>query len=315
VPVDVSLLFEPLTVKGKVFRNRIVMPPMVALRGIATPEGIEWYGQHAHGGVAVVIVEATSVNAFGTELTAENLRPLVDAIHAGGALAAIQLFPVTLGRKVAPQGVDLQEIEEISTAYRVAAQICGEAGFDGVEPHGAHGFLINQFLSPVQNRREDEYGGSLENRTRFATRIVEKVGEVCDAHGMLLLYRHTPVGQGYGIEDSLGLCRALVAAGVDILDLSPSSHQSPGVRAAPFRSLDVPLIAVGELDVIERGLTVLHGSRADFVALGRGLIADRDWPRKVSEGRFGDIVPCTRCNEKCYGNLEAGIPIECAEWH
>lgn len=312
--MDVGPLFEPLRVGGKTLRNRIVMPPMVVVRGITTPEGIEWYGERARGGVGLVIVEATSVNRFGEELTAENLKPLVDAIHDGGALAAIQLFPVDFGVEVSPAGLGREVIERMVDRYRTAARICGEAGFDGIEPHGAHGYVLNQFFSPVQNRRRDEFGGCLENRMRLGLRIVEAVRPVCEAAGMLLLYRHTPVGQGYEIDESLVLAGKLVEAGADILDISPASAEKPGDRAAPFKGLGVPVIAVNELDRIDRALETLAEERADLVAVGRGLIADPEWPLKVRDGRFEEIVECIRCDEGCFGNLRAGIPVECTQW-
>ncbi len=312
--LDTAPLFEPLTVKGKTLRNRVVMPPMVVLRGLTTPEGVEWYGRRARGGVALVIVEATAVNRFGTELTGENLRPLVDAIHDGGALAAIQLFPHTFGQTVAPADLSQDDIDAILNGYRVAAATCAEAGFDGVEPHGAHGYLLNQFFSPPQNERRDEYGGDLEGRMRMALDVTAITREGA-GDGLILLYRHTPVADGfYGMEESLVLARELVALGVDILDISPGSADAPGDRAAPFKPLGVPVVAVNRLDRVERALEVLHEGRADLVAVARGLIADPDWPNKVREGRLDDIVECTYCDEKCFGNLREGIPIECTQW-
>ena len=130
----------------------------------------------------------------------------------------------------------------------------------------------------------------------------------------MLLYRHTPSGPGYGIDESLRLAEALVAGGVDVLDLSPSSAEAPGDRAAPFVGLGVPVIAVNGLDCVERALEVLNEGRADLVAVGRGLIADPLWPRKVQEGRYGEIVTCTHCDELCHGNLRKGIPIACTQW-
>ncbi|MBN1583844.1 MAG: NAD-dependent epimerase/dehydratase family protein [Anaerolineae bacterium] len=310
---DITPLFEPLQVKGKTLPNRIVMPPMVGMRPITSPEGIEWYGRHASGGVGLVIVEATSVNRFGTELTAQTLKPLVEAIHRGGALAAIQLFPITFGRKMAPDELSQDEIKDTIAGYEKAARICLQAGFDGIEPHGAHGYLLNQFFSPEQNERMDDYGGSLENRMRLAVQIVDAVRPIC-GDNMLLLYRHTPVGKGYGIQESQVLAERLVGAGVDILDISPSSIDAPGDRAAPFKGFGVPVIAVNELDKAERALEVLNQGRADLVAVARGLIADPDWPIKVREGHFDEIVECIRCDVKCFGNLRKGIPIECTQW-
>lgn len=313
VSIDVTPLFAPLEVRGKRLRNRIVMPPMVTLRNLVSPDGIEWYSRRARGGVALVIVEATSVNRFEGELTADGLRGLVGAIHAGGALAAIQLFPVARGVPVTPAQLSTAQLDQMVSEYERAAEICAAAGFDGIEPHGAHGFVLNQFFSPEQNTRTDEYGGTLENRMRLARRIVRAVRHVC-GDDMMVLYRHTPEGPGYGIAESLTFAEALVADGVDILDLSPSSIRAPADHAAPFRALGVPVIAVNELDRVERALEALAAGRADLIAVGRGLIADPDWPTKVREGRFDEIIHCIRCNEKCFGNLERGLPIECSQW-
>lgn len=310
---DTHLLFEPLNVRGRVLRNRVVMPPMVTLRGIATSAGIAWYGRHARGGVGLAIVEATSVGAFRAELDVAGLRPLVEAIHAGGALAAIQLFPVTFGRAAAPADLTRAELDAILDDYARAAAVCRAAGFDGVEPHGAHGFLLNQFFSPAQNRRTDEFGGTPENRMRLGLAIAERVRRNLGDDG-LLLYRHTPVGEGYGLAESLTFARRLVAAGVDILDISPASDARPCDRAAPFRELGVPVIGVNDLDEVPRALEALREGRTDLVAVGRGLIADPDWPEKVRTGRLAEIVRCTKCEALCFGNLDKGIPVACTQW-
>ncbi|NLS76333.1 MAG: hypothetical protein GXY76_03640 [Chloroflexi bacterium] len=311
--IDVTPLFQPLCVRGKTLRNRIVMPPMVVLHGLTRPSGIEWYARRARGGAALVIIESTAANRFVSELTAENLKPLVEGIHHYGALAAIQLSPITRGSRVSPADLDRQQIESIVCHYRIAAQTCVEAGFDGVEPHGAHGYLLNQFFSPEQNRRADEYGGDLENRMRLALRIVREIRPILGPH-RLLLYRHTPVGPGYGIAESVTLAKRLVAEGVDILDISPSSIEAPGDRAAPFRGLGAPVIAVNNLDDPGRAVEALAAGRADLIAVGRGLIADPEWPNKVREGRLGEVVACIQCDQGCHGNLDRGEPVACTQW-
>lgn len=324
--LDTSPLFQPLRVKGKVLRNRIVMPPMVTCRGVTTPAAAEWYGRRARGGVGLVVVEATSIGRFGMDLSAENLRPLVSAIHAGGALAAIQLFPTAQDRQVAPEGtrvgpestrvgpedLSVTDIDVMVQRYRLAAGICAAAGFDGIEPHGAHGYLLNQFFSPEKNHRNDAYGGTTDRRMRVAIEIVEAVRPSCGA-SMFLMYRHTPVGPGYGIEESVALASRLIDAGVDVLDLSPSSNKAPGDMAVPFSGLGVPVIAVNELDVPERALEALTERRAHLVAVGRGMIADPDWPIKVREGRFDEIVACTRC-DACHEDLRQNRPVTCPQW-
>ena len=308
-----SLLFEPLQVHGKTLRNRIVMPPMVVNRGLTTPDGIAWYGERAAAGLALVIVEATSIVDFDALLTADNLRPLVDAIHRGGALAAIQLFPGVRGQATLPSDLARADLRDLLGRYTRAAEICAQAGFDGLEPHGAHGYLLNQFFSPEQNLRDDEYGVTRDGRMRLALEIVAAIRPAVRHAGMLILYRHTPVGPGYGVAESVLLGEALVAAGVDILDISPASDAAPADRAAPFMQLGVPVIGVNELDRLPRALEALGERRCSLVAVGRGLIADAQWPAKVAAGRIDTIQSCSGCDE-CFGFLDRGEPVRCSEW-
>jgi 2,4-dienoyl-CoA reductase-like NADH-dependent reductase (Old Yellow Enzyme family) len=314
MPLDVAPLFEPLEVRGHLIPNRIVMPPMATNRGVTSDAGLTWYGEHAAGGVGTVIVEARGVDSFGKELTADGLRHLATAIHRGGALAVMQLFPVTFGRDPAPGDLEPVEIEETLRGFARAAAMCAEAGFDGVEPHGAHGFLLNQFFSPADNARADKYGGNLENRMRMGREVSRACRSGFGEEG-LIFYRHTPVKEGsYTLQDSVQFAAALLDDGVDVLDISPASLEAPADLAAPFRPLGAPVIGVGLMDEVERGLEALREGRADLIAVGRGLIADPLWPQKVREGRLSEVVRCVRCNEKCYGNLRDGIAIECTQW-
>lgn len=309
-----SLLFEPLAVRQWTIKNRIVMPPMRSFRELVGPDGIAWYEEHAAGGPGLVIIEATEVPRFDCDITAENLRPVVEAIHRYRTVAAIQLFPVAFGTNVLMKDLTEDEIQQIVHSYRRASRICMQAGMDGVEPHGAHGYLLNRFFSPSHNERTDSYGGSLENRMRLGIEIVRAIKDEV-GNRMLLLYRHTPVEKGsYGVEDSLHFARELIAAGVDILDLSPSSNDKPGELAAPFMGLGAKIITVGSMDEPGRAEEVLAEGRADLIAVGRGLIADPKWPRKVTERDWDSIVKCKKCNKKCFGNLGKRIPISCAQW-
>ena len=261
-----------------------------------------------------MIVEATPVAHIGGELTVEGLRRLTDSIHAGGALAAIQLFPGEIRDRLAPADLTAEEIAGLVKRYETASQLCAEAGFDGAEPHGAHGYLLSQFFSPVRNSRQDAYGGSLQNRMRLGLQIAAAMRKGLGDE-RLLLYRHTPAKQDdYEVDDSLAFAEELVRSGVDILDISPSSAECPGDLAEPFRRCGVPVIAVGKMDDPAHAVEALTEQRADLVAVGRGLIADPEWPRKVQEGRVEEIVQCVHCNVKCHGNFSKGIPIECAQW-
>jgi 2,4-dienoyl-CoA reductase-like NADH-dependent reductase (Old Yellow Enzyme family) len=312
--IDYSVLFEPLEIGPLPVKNRIVCPPMVTMRNIVGEDGIAWYERMAQGGAGTVIVEATSVRRFGTELTVESLRRLAEAIHWHGAAAAIQLFPVGFGQKVAPADLSPAEIDLMIEQYRRAAKLCRDAEFDAVEPHGAHGYVLNQFFSPRQNKRTDEYGGGEPNRMRLALEIVRAIREAVGSD-LRIFYRHTPRGAGYQPEDSIPFAQALVKAGVDVLDLSPSSDKQPGDIAGLFKPhVSVPIITVGDMACDGRGVEALRKGRADLIAIGRQLIADPHWPNKVRQGRFDEIIHCAKCNELCFGNLPKGEPIACAQW-
>ncbi|HOX39846.1 MAG TPA: hypothetical protein PL033_17830 [Candidatus Brocadiia bacterium] len=316
--VDASPLFQPLKIKGFTVRNRIVLPPMVELRGITSDAGIEWYRERS-AGVGLTIVEATPTVRVVDEFSVEGLRRLTDAIHAGGALAAIQLFPIPFSWPMkdpvpTPADMDNASVELMLERYRLAAAKCAQAGFDGVEPHGAHGYLLNQFFSPKQNTRTDWYGGSLEKRMRMGMEVVRAARRGL-GRDKLLLYRHTPVEDGaYGIEDSLLFAAKLVEAGVDVLDISPASAEAPGDRSEPFRKLGVPVIAVNHMDLVERTVEAMEKGRADLIAVGRGMIADPQWPQKVQAGKSDEIVKCVLCNKKCFGHLKKGLAVECTQW-
>ena len=133
MPVDSSILFTPLKIGHQTVRNRIVLPPMVVNRDLSGKDGQEWYGRRAQG-VGLAIVEATNVTDFGEKYTAQNLRPLVDAIHNGGAMAAIQLFPGVRGQATVPAQLTEQQIDQLVDTYRTAAETCAETGFDGIAP-------------------------------------------------------------------------------------------------------------------------------------------------------------------------------------
>jgi len=322
--ISYAPLFEPVAVRGKTFRNRIVMPPMVSLRNILSAEGRRWYAEHARGGVGLVIVEGTPLGLLVEEFLPE-LRMLVEAVHEHGSLIAIQLFtngqaePGTtfFEQAVQPHELTREQLAGLIRHFGRSAAVCRQAGFDGVEPHGAHGYFLTRCFSPHENRRTDEYGGSVTNRMRTALEVCRRIRSAIGGK-MLLLYRHSPVEEaegGYGLADTIRLVTALVQAGVDILDVSPSHGDRDGEYSEAVRlAADRPVIARGGLDEPDRALAMLNNRRADLIAVGRGLIADPEWPNKLREGRLGDIVKCIRCNEKCHGNLKKRIPIACTRW-
>ncbi|MBI2300909.1 MAG: NADH:flavin oxidoreductase [Armatimonadetes bacterium] len=312
MPNPYSILFQPLTIKGVTLHNRVVLPPMVTNRDLNGAEARAWYRQFADGGAGTVIVEAARIPQLGDKLTADSLRPLAESIHAGGAAAVVQLFWPPPERRDRPDRITLDDIGTALGQFEAAAATCRDAGFDGVEPHGAHGFLLNQFFSPRYNTRKDAYGGGLEGRMRLGLEVA-----AASRAGLgpepLLFYRHTPNEfDSYGTPETVEFCRRLVAAGVDVLDLSPSSEQAPGDRAAQVKALGIaPVIAVGRLGEPDRALEALREGRCDLVAVGRGQIADPDWANKLADGEPERIEECVLCDQGCFGNLREGKPIEC----
>ena len=321
---DYTRLSSPLSVGPLTFRNRIVMPPMVANMQVGSDQAHAWYVARARGGVGLIIREATAIRQLADPVFTGKLKRTVDAVHRAGAAMAVQLMEwgrAASSETIAASATDNareateSELLELIGFYTKAAKECRHVGFDGIEPHGAHGYFLNQFFSPVSNRRADAFGGSVEKRMEMALRIVRAIREAVD-EDCIILYRHTPRGEGYSLGNSRKFAGQLEKAGVDILDVSPSTSSSQAPRADMAGALKevvtIPVIAVGgfgrDLGAAE---SVLEQGRADLIAIGRGLIADPELPIKLRDGR--GIIECKECNEKCFGNLRKGTPIGCAQ--
>ena len=314
-------LLDPLEVKGLMLKNRIVMPPMHT--GLATTEGavtdslIEHYVRRSKA-LGLLIVEHSYVSLDGKfserqlgiydDNLVSGLEKLSSKIHATGTPVVIQLnhagrttsMEITRTEPVAPSPSEVarelrsEEIEALAEGFAIAAERAMKAGFDGVEIHGAHGFLLNQFFSPLANRRRDKYGGSLENRMRFPLEVVERVKE--KVGGRLLLYR---LGSddldpaGIKIEDSKEFAIKLQGAGVDIIDISgglcgsrpPQLQDRQGYfipQAQQIkRVVNMPVIGVGGITEPEYASTVIREGKVDLVAVGRALLEDPDWAIKA----------------------------------
>jgi len=353
-------LFSPGTMGRMELRNRVVMAPMcvqlAAESGAVTQRTIDYYARRAAGGAGLVIVEASYIapegKAFACQLGIhrDGLLPghfeLVEAIHRHGAKAAIQIHhgggrahpaftggvllapsPVAQeGIPAVPREVTAQEIEALADSYGRAAARAQRAGYDAVEIHGAHGYLIHEFLSPAANLRSDVYGGSRENRLRFAGLVIRRVREATGAR-FPVLFRMSAEG-GYEIEEAVEIARALEAWGVDAIHVSVggtapitlvSPDSSPMARpegwltghAATIKSrVSVPVIVVGEIRQPGFAEKILAQGKADFIALGRQFLADPDWPAKAEAGRDGEIRLCISC-DYCRLALVHTRPIRC----
>lgn len=310
-------LLDSLIVKGLALKNRIVMPPMHT--GLATAEGavtdnlIEHYVRRSKA-LGLLIVEHSYVCLDGRlskrqlgiydDSLVSGLEKLSSRVHATGTPVVIQInhagraasMEITGMKPVAPSlsgnawELRIEEIEALVEAFATAAERAMRAGFDGVEVHGAHGFLLNQFFSPLANRRRDKCGGSLEDRMRFPLEVVGRVKE--KVGGRLLLYR---LGSddldpaGIKIEDSKKFAVKLEEAGVDMIDVSgglcgsrPAQLEDRQGYFIPQaqqikKIVDIPVIGVGGITEPEYANMVIREERVDLVAVGRALLKDPDW--------------------------------------
>jgi 2,4-dienoyl-CoA reductase-like NADH-dependent reductase (Old Yellow Enzyme family) len=341
--------------------------------GFVTDKMIDHYAARAQGGAGLVIVEDCIVDAplgnhgyhdilIDDDRFIPDLKRLARAIKSGGARAAIQLnfsgrmagklrdgcLKMTGGRLpvapsaiaypaagfVVPRELTVDEIRAIEDKFAAAARRAQKAGFDMVSLHCSHQFLIEQFLSPLSNRRRDDYGGSPEKRLRFVLEIIEKVKRktsdgyplTCRVSGKELL------PGGLTLKSAGEIARALEKAGMAALNISHGANPA-GIfphperqSAAPLRKnryselvllaaaikrvVAVPVMAVGGITAPGLAEHILARGKADLVCIGKGLIADPEWPVKAREGRATEIRECNACGQ-CLASV-GGSPLTCA---
>ena len=360
-----SVLFTPIRINSLTLKNRIIMPAMAsyhaAVNGEVTDKLIRYHAERAKGGVGMNIVEATYITRSGNsfdlglgisdDFMIKGLSQLTSAVHKHDGKIAVQLQhggrfgnPPTSGTPrmlvsmlpgLAPSEnarvMDIAEIEGLVEAYAQAARRAVEAGFDAVELHGAHGYLINQFLSPLTNHREDAYGGSLENRLRFPLEVLAAVrSQVGKDYPVLFRFSMMEfMPGGIDMEQAVAICKAMTDHGVDMLNLSigigetveyiiPPASVPEGWnadRAATIKQAiesRIPVAVVGRIYNRKTAEGIVSSGKADIVAMGRALLADPYLPVKLAEGRDNEILPCIGCNEGCTGMLNECRPISCA---
>ena len=349
--MEFTKLFEPLVTPKITLKNRLVVPPMETTLGgedgSITPELIAYWEERAKGGFGTLILENSSVDPVGnvclhtpgfySEDQVPNLSQLPEAVHRYGAKMVAQIchvgrqtLPGVIGQqpvsaspipcpfdRAVPHELITDEVYEIIDQFANAADIAKKAGFDAVEIHGAHGYLISQFMSTYVNKRTDEFGGTLHNRLRFPIEIIRairaKVGE--DYPLFFRISGDERVPGGRTLQETMAIAPILAEEGIDILDVSAAVSGSmqyisaPGAippgylleDAAAIKSVvDIPVIAVGRLNDPELAEFAISAAKADLVAIGRGSIADPAWPNKVRAGAFDEIAPCVACNQGCY---------------
>lgn len=353
-------LFSPFTVKDLTLKNRIVYPPMgtwyATSFGAVTPRLISYHRERAAGGVGINFVEFTVVESKG-KLNAHmlgiyddshisGLKSLVEKVHEAGGKIAVQIghagrrarssinggrrpwapSPIAeLGGEI-PNEMSQAQIDYIQECFKKAAQRAKQAGFDAVEIHMAHGYLIHQFLSPLSNKRTDQYGGSLQNRSRFALETLDRVREgVGDEYPIFCrLSGDEFVEGGSSLAEAKLFAKFLETGGADVIDVSAGVLESAERTVPPMAvehccnvglaetiksHINLPVICVGRIKSLEEAELILQKKSADLIAMGRALIADPELPRKARLG--GSVRPCIGCNQGCIDRLYYGMAITC----
>ncbi len=325
-----SLLFETFSLRGKLsLKNRLVLAPLYLAWDGRSKEHRAFYLRRAGAGLGLVIAPQSGpqgLDDWRDSSYGRGFLDLIEGCHESGARIVVQVYPG--GGPV--DKMSREALAALPSGFARAAEGARAAGFDGIEVHGAHYSLLTLLLSPFRNHRSDEYGGSARNRWRVqveCVRVMRKaVGEEYP-----LFYRLSAsdfVSGGLDLELTVPFAQALEDAGIDCLDVSAGTSDSPldsihpdekqasgcfaPLAAAIRRAVDVPVIAVGKIDTRETAEAILRQGQADLIALGRPLIVDPDWPRKVLEGRDEEIVSCQWDNLGCLQNsVRQGKPIRC----
>ncbi len=363
----IEKLLEPISIGRMELRNRIIMPAICSNfgteLGAVSQRIIDYYVERAKGGVSLIVIENTCVEwprgkAGVSPIRIDDfkyvpgLHDLAEAVHAYGARIATQLHhtgrqnnsicteetPLVAPSPVPcpPTGAEIphelteEEIEDLEEKFIIGAQRTRWAGFDAVELHGAHGYLISQFLSPFANKREDDYGGDLDGRMLFVENIIEgiRAGLGEDFPIIFRISGDEYIQGGLTIDDTVEICRRLEELGVSCISVSAGMYEAKPWFSRIFptmsmpegvnvhlaekikKAVNIPVIVVGKLGNPETAEQVLREGKADIIAMGRPLLADPHIPKKIEQGRLDDIRPCIYCNE-CYGAISSFWPLHC----
>ncbi|WP_414502677.1 NADPH dehydrogenase NamA [Zymobacter sp. IVIA_5232.4 C2] len=319
-----ALLFKPITINGVEFRNRIAMSPMcmhsASEDGHINDFHVVHYGARALGGAGLIMLETASVLPNGpigpgdigiwNDSHIEGLSRVTQAIHRFGAKAGAQIghagrqlgidlpsiapsaIPFTPESRV-PQAMSIEQIKEVIEAFRLGARRAREAGFDVIEIHCAHGYLLNQFLSPLANKRTDEYGGSQENRYRIVREVIDAVRSEWTGPLFLRISSSDYVEGGNRPDDFLVYGRWMKEQGIDLIDCSSggiamvpvNTYPNYQVPAAELlrHELGIKTGAVGLIETGRQAEEVLQNGRADIVLVGREMLKDPFWPRTAAD--------------------------------
>ncbi len=363
---DLKTFFRPGKIGTLELPNRIIMSPMG--NGYSEPDGrfskrdIDYFTERAKGGAGLIISGATKIEknleycpttklpSADTDVNIAAMHDLTCAVHDYGAKIALQLtaglgrqapiigslmplissseIPAAVDPSITCRSLSLEEIRTLVKAFGTAAQRAKEGGFDMVEIHGHVGYLVDQFMRKTWNKRTDKYGGSFENRMRFAVELIQEIRERVGPDFPISFRLAVDLGNtdARSIEESQEIALRLETAGVDAIHADagcyeslelvfPTAYMGDACLAYTAKAIkevvNIPVIAVGNMTP-DTGAEILSSGQADFIAFGRQMLADPEFPSKVKKGQVEDIRPCIRCNEKCLGYAFRNLPISCA---
>ncbi len=352
-------LFEPITINGLEIKNRIVMPSMALAFSFDysfNDRLKDFYRERAEGGVGLMTIGPTAIDPEGaapimpgiySDDQIDSFKIFIDELHRGTDVkVSIQLMhmgrnavsltgsqaiaPSAITGKVTkqmPREMTKEDIEKVKEDFAQAAGRAKEAGFDFIEIIGCTGYLISQFLSPLTNKRTDEYGGTIENRFRFGLEVIQKVREtVGDAMplGIRIAGNDFLEGGHTNIESAM-FAQAAEKAGINAINVTGGWHETyipqlttnvpPGAFVYLARGIkekvNIPVFASNRLGNPEVAERALRSGACDMVCWGRPLIADAQLPNKVKEGRLNEITSCIACNQGCFDSIVSGTPVHC----
>ncbi|MDP6604875.1 MAG: FAD-dependent oxidoreductase [Dehalococcoidia bacterium] len=351
-------LFSPLKVGPGEFKNRVYSPPhapgFMGYDFLPGDQLIAYWEAKARGGTAAISTGVTPVHPstgmqvvpFRNPNFADRYNRAAEAMHRHDALFFVQPWHggtqvggvggraswapsavVTPHNYGVPHVMTRSDIDEIIEAWRFAGQELAKTDVDGIEIHGAHGYLITEFSSGFFNRRDDEYGGDEERRSRFVREIIAAVRSEARADQIVGMRFSADefVDEGLTVEESQRLLKRLADTGdLDYLNISVGNYQSMETIIAPMyvplssfvyaaaaikEVVDIPVFTVGRINDPQQAEQIIAGGYADVVSMNRAIIADPDWANKALTGRSDEIRKCIACNEACWGRGEMGLPI------
>jgi 2,4-dienoyl-CoA reductase-like NADH-dependent reductase (Old Yellow Enzyme family) len=360
-------LFEPITIKETTIRNRIMSTghdTMLPTDGVVNDQLVAYHEARAAGGVGLIVLQVSGIHETAQYTThmlmatedrsIEGYRQVADAIHRHGATVFAQVFhpgreileapegmaPVAYAPSVSPnerfhvmpRPLSRRVIGEIVSGFGDAARRMWSAGIDGVEIVASHGYLPSQFLNPRVNRRDDEYGGSLENRLRLLREIMADIrSKTPESFIMGLRISGNEMDhEGLSEDESLAAIEAL-AEGLDYVNVIAGTSSSAGgaihivppmtvknAYVAPYAAkvrerVRIPVFVAGRINQPQEAEAILASGQADVCGMTRAMISDPEMPNKAREGRTDDIRACIGCNQACIGHFQKGIPISCIQ--